>query len=261
MTYPGGKNGSGVYQAIINQMPPHRVYVEAFLGGGAIMRAKRPAAVNIGLDLDANAVTNFTAADHTASFGDVGRFEIMQADAVEFLRDNVFRGDELVYCDPPYVHSTRTKLNLYNFEMTDEEHRALLAVLRGLPCMVMISGYESELYRDTLADWHHITFQAMTRGGRPATEWLWMNFAPPVELHDYQFLGADYRERERIKKKKDRLTKKLRAMPRLERQAMLAAIQEAWPDAPPEMTMCPGASTAESGGVRCHELTPPKLAG
>jgi hypothetical protein len=34
MTYPGGKGGAGVYQMIINQIPPHRVYIEPFLGGG-----------------------------------------------------------------------------------------------------------------------------------------------------------------------------------------------------------------------------------
>src|SRR5216684_1286815 len=52
MAYPGGKNGAGVYQRIISLMPPHRVYIEPFLGGGAVWRLKLPAAVNIGLDLD-----------------------------------------------------------------------------------------------------------------------------------------------------------------------------------------------------------------
>ena len=32
MTYPGGKNGAGIYQRIINHMPPHETYIEAFLG-------------------------------------------------------------------------------------------------------------------------------------------------------------------------------------------------------------------------------------
>lgn len=32
-TYPGGKSGAGVYQTIINQMPPHQLYVEPFAGG------------------------------------------------------------------------------------------------------------------------------------------------------------------------------------------------------------------------------------
>jgi hypothetical protein len=35
VSYPGGKNGLGVYQAIINRMPPHQVYIEPFLGLGA----------------------------------------------------------------------------------------------------------------------------------------------------------------------------------------------------------------------------------
>lgn len=30
MRYPGGKGGAGVFQTIINQFPPHRVYIEPF---------------------------------------------------------------------------------------------------------------------------------------------------------------------------------------------------------------------------------------
>ncbi|MGJ8626091.1 MAG: hypothetical protein ACSHXB_03935 [Sulfitobacter sp.] len=41
MTYPGGKNGGGAYQRIINHMPPHRFYIEPFLGSGAVLRNKR----------------------------------------------------------------------------------------------------------------------------------------------------------------------------------------------------------------------------
>ena len=51
MTYPGGKAGAGVYQRIINQIPPHDVYVEPFLGDGALLRRKRPAGRNIGIEL------------------------------------------------------------------------------------------------------------------------------------------------------------------------------------------------------------------
>ena len=32
--YPGSKGGSGTYQKLINLMPPHREYVELYLGGG-----------------------------------------------------------------------------------------------------------------------------------------------------------------------------------------------------------------------------------
>ena len=67
--------------------------------------------------------------------------------------------------------------------------------------MVMISGYWSALYADALQGWHTVSFQAMTRSGKPATEWLWMNYPEPAALHDYRYLGADFRERERIKKR------------------------------------------------------------
>ena len=52
MRYPGGKGISGVYQRLINEIPPHRVYIEPYLGGGALMRYKLPAEINIGLDVD-----------------------------------------------------------------------------------------------------------------------------------------------------------------------------------------------------------------
>jgi len=52
VAYPGGKAGAGVSQRIINLMPPHDVYIEPFLGDAAVMRAKRPARLNVGCDLD-----------------------------------------------------------------------------------------------------------------------------------------------------------------------------------------------------------------
>ena len=68
----------------------------------------------------------------------------------------------------------------------------------------------------------------MTRAGRTATEWLWFNFPAPVALHDYRYLGEDFRERERIKRKKQRWVNRLHTMPTLERRALLNAIAEAW---------------------------------
>ena len=31
----------------------------------------------------------------------------------------------LFYCDPPYVHASRSDTNAYAYEMTDDAHRAL----------------------------------------------------------------------------------------------------------------------------------------
>ncbi|MCP4270600.1 MAG: hypothetical protein GY781_01355 [Gammaproteobacteria bacterium] len=51
-----------------------------------------------------------------------------------------------------------------------------------------------------------------------------MNYIAPVELHEYSYLGNNFRERERIKRKTQRWTAKLQSMPILERQALLSAM-------------------------------------
>jgi hypothetical protein len=240
VTYPGGKNGAGVFQKIINLMPPHQTYIEPFLGSGAVMRLKRPAALNIGIDLEPAAIARFRdaagriATDVCIATSDedrdrVFRFEL--GDALEFLESYRFDGGELVYCDPPYMHETRTRKNLYRFEMSDREHARLLALITSLPCHVMVSGYWTRTYARTLASWNSISFQAVTRSGRMATEWLWFNFPEPVALHDYNYLGSTFRERERIKRKKLRWANRLRTMPILERRALLAALELASPNA------------------------------
>lgn len=70
----------------------------------------------------------------------------------------------------------------------------------------------------------------MTRGGSPATEWLWSNFVPPAQLHDYRYVGHTFRERERIKRKTQRWKARLLKMPALERQALLVALAEVTED-------------------------------
>ena len=68
-------------------------------------------------------------------------------------------------------------------------------------------------------------YQATTHNGM-AVEWLWMNYPPPLELHDYRYLGDNSKERERIKLKTARWVAGLKRMPALERNALLSAINE-----------------------------------
>jgi DNA adenine methylase len=256
MAYNGGKAGSGTVQRLINLMPPHRRYIEPFLGAGAVLRAKRPAPDgNLGIEIDPAVLAAHwgdadagasAAADPGATAGagegprcsstdEAGEaFTVICGDGLQHLRERRYGTGTLIYCDPPYLRETRTSSrNLYRYELTEAEHRALLAALREQAeagALVMLSGYHSKLYARELRGWHLTTFGSMTRRGM-ALEHLWMSFPPPLTLHDYRYLGEDYRERERIRKKVRRWTAKLRDMPRLERQALLAALAEVDADA------------------------------
>jgi hypothetical protein len=81
------------------------------------------------------------------------------------------------------------------------------------------------MYAKALKGWHVYTFQAATRG-RPAAEWVWCNYPRPVELHDYRFLGDNFREREKIKRQQKRWKARLERMTPLQRQALLSVLHE-----------------------------------
>jgi DNA adenine methylase len=86
----------------------------------------------------------------------------------------------LFYCDPPYLHATRTHTKAYDHEMTDRDHERLLAALLGCKGRVFISGYDSPLYRRMLAGWKLHTFNMANHSGQGRQkqrriECLWEN--------------------------------------------------------------------------------------
>lgn len=230
MTYPGGKNGSGVWQKIICQIPPHDLYIELFFGAGAIFRQKRRSTHSIGVDTDRETLYQFGKLypDHRREIDLICQDALAFLD-VDFPELRSAHHRVFVYADPPYLFSTRKTRSYYRHEFgTQAEHRELIRRLRAQPPNVKIalSGYPNALYDELLPDWRTITFTARTRGGTNATEKLWMNYPEPSELHDYRHLGEGYRERERIKRKKARWERRLMEMPILERRAILAIIDE-----------------------------------
>ena len=133
-SYFGSKATSGLCQPIIAMMPPHDIYIETHLGGGAIMRRKPPALRNIAIDINPKPLSVFEC-DYPV--------EKIHGCAHQFLSAYSYRGRELVYCDPPYLHHTRSSGRRYRFDYEQQDHIELLEILKALPCSVILSGYPS----------------------------------------------------------------------------------------------------------------------
>ena len=213
MGYFGSKATSGLCQLLLGLQPPHDLYIESHLGGGALMRRKAPALRSVGIDRDRRALDGFKCAYPV---------ELIHGCAHAFLSGFPFRGTELIYCDPPYLRATRRSERRYRHDYTDADHVALLELLKGLPCQVMVSGHPSALYDDLLQDWRRVAVQVTTQA-RVRTEVVWLNFAPG-RLHGAGHAGRNHTDRQRIKRKAARWAAKYRTMPPGERQAVLAAI-------------------------------------
>jgi len=225
MTYHGGKNGHGAFQRIISMMPPHEVYIEPFLGSGAVIRHKRPAGrFDAGFDLSRAAVD--LCRTLIACNDDAGSLMLQVTCGLAYLRRSHLDRSTVIYCDPPYMQQTRIKPKVYDHEWSADDHADFLELIATADANILISAYYSQLYADRLQGWNSIAYFAHTRGS-PRQEILWFNFDPPAELHDYRYLGDGFRERERINRKKKRLIAKLQRMDLFERQAVMAAIDAA----------------------------------
>ncbi len=109
---------------------------------------------------------------------------------VQIIRQSAFDAiprfdhpEGLIYCDPPYVHATRSAgaRDVYAVEMTDADHKRLSRVLHKCKAKVVLSGYPSSLYDRLYGDWRRKSFDIANHsaGGRKKArkeECLWMNF-------------------------------------------------------------------------------------
>lgn len=107
--------------------------------------------------------------------------QIECGDGVEIIQ-RFSHPDVLIYADPPYVLSTR-KQRQYKVEFADNaQHEELLAALLAHPGPVMLSGYDNDLYNDTLRGWTKLHHKAQSECGGPRTEILWLNYEPQLSL-------------------------------------------------------------------------------
>ena len=242
--YYGGKSGSGTYQKIINQIPPHRIYVELFGGMLGIFRHKRQAVASFVFETDERLIryyveklgfiqeTNFDYILRSLELGGTRNY-CFHASTLDLFEDWRFmslldKEHVFIYADPPYPMSSRkSDRPQYKYEFSDENHVELLSILTAFTqAKVAVSTYPNELYDEMIwgygcgEHWRRIEFESQTRHGI-ATEQLWMNYKETDLLHDYQYIGSDFRERERITRMQRRWRRKFKELPTIEQHAML----------------------------------------
>jgi DNA adenine methylase len=89
--------------------------------------------------------------------------------ALQTIQESAGR-DTLIYCDPPYLHETRTAKKAYALEMGRDDHEQLLVSLLDSKAKVFLSGYRSALYDDALRDWVRHEFDMPNHSGQGATK-------------------------------------------------------------------------------------------
>lgn len=237
--YNGGKLGNGTYQQIINHIPPHGIFVSAFAGHCGVFQKIRRADISILNDKDQRVIERWKETSILKNcivcenYMQGSLFE--QPDKpVVILKNSDYKSiiakfketaDAFLYLDPPYLMETRqSKKRLYLHDwLTIEEHTEFLTLASTVNCAAMISHYENDLYNDMLLSkgWNVHRFPSMTRQGL-REEIIYYNYPKPKILHDFQYLGHNYRERERIKRKVVRFENKMNRLPEDERAAILS---------------------------------------
>jgi DNA adenine methylase len=89
--------------------------------------------------------------------------------------------DTFFLVDPPYVESTRgsgmgSGKHGYQHELSDNDHRMLGLLLRGIKGKVMICGYWSRLYEELYRDWRYADAKCYANGAHERHERIWMNY-------------------------------------------------------------------------------------
>lgn len=123
------------------------------------------------------AAISFADVDHLWEIADRLRGVQIECDEALAVIERYDAEETLFYVDPPYVASTRGRWakTAYRHEMTDREHCELARALRGVNGMVVLSGYDCELYAELYGDWVRVSRETRTNSAGSATEMLWLS--------------------------------------------------------------------------------------
>lgn len=111
------------------------------------------------------------------------KVQITNEDALDLIAQVVKNNDPstAMYLDPPYLTETRDLT--YAYDMADEDHAKMIALIVGYAGPCVVSGYDHPIYRqlDDASGWERV--EVATRNAQQAkrTEVLWTNRPPRAQ--------------------------------------------------------------------------------
>lgn len=219
--YPGQKKIPGVYQKIINNIPLHSIYYEPFAGSAQIAKilynSSKDSTYYLN-DIDP-AVNSLLSLLEGSTITNVNAFDVLQSEILLSSGKETF-----IFIDPPYLHSSRpNNQTLYNYEFSNENHYQLIKSLLQLNCNCMIIHPSCELYDLHLSSWRIIQIKIRYHS-KTSIENLYMNYDIPEKLQCVDFVGSNCWDRQRIKRKADRLMSKISLLPAHEQQYIFSKL-------------------------------------
>lgn len=233
-TYFGGKGSDGTYQTIINQIPKHELFIETCAGlaritehlgvnnsitilndvSSQILEVLRQKFNDRLIETNSPLVLRFNTLKISPSL--YGKIIIENMDVIDLLekyKPLINSLETVIFCNPPYpLTSRKSEKKVYAFEMSDSQHKTLLQYLNKMRCDIIVCTYPNEMYNQNLADWRKIEYWSQTRKGL-ALENIFLNFDTTRLLQNTRFYGKDFREREKWKKIKTNIVKKINSLP------------------------------------------------
>ena len=118
----------------------------------------------------------------------VERLQTVQIENLDYekLINKYDSKNTLFYLDPPYIHDTRTAKRVYEYEMSNEQHRKLVDILLNIKGKAILSGYDHEIYNTLIENgWKKVLLGEYTKSCIKAEngkkdskgqEFVWINF-------------------------------------------------------------------------------------
>ena len=213
--YIGNKGGQTILPVLANLIPQSKRYFSFFLGGGGLEFSKDFKHLNW--------VVSDKALQSQLHASSMAKAVYKSYEAL--VAENKFTSDDFIFCDPPYLFSTRlSQKQYYIHEFNETDHVQFLLTIIALDSKILITHPQCELYDRYLNGWEKLNFGYQTRGGW-FEDCIYVNYDwRNLPLVTYNYLGGNRTTRQQIKRKRQSLVSKFNQLSYHEQQAFLAEI-------------------------------------